>query len=133
MDSARAGASVSFLLLQGGVELEVSGLPQPLQLTLPVLDSAELHRSCVGQPDAATLLARMVGGSPACSSSLECRYWDEAEKVWSTEGCRTVVYNEEGGVEEGVGVAGGGGQPSCECTHLSDFVAVKACLPLTLT
>ena len=72
-------------------------------------DSAELHRSCVGQPDPATLLKRMVGGTPACSNSLECRYWDEAEKVWSTEGCRTVVYSQEGSAEEGVGVAGGGG------------------------
>lgn len=120
-DRARAGAAVSFLLLQGGVELEVSGLAQPLQLTLPVRDGAELLRSCVGQPDKATLLERMLGGAPACSSTLECRYWDEEAHAWSTEGCRTVVYAED----EGGGLAGSGGQPSCECTHLSDFVAVK--------
>ena len=120
-DSARAGAAVSFLLLQDGVELEVSGLAQPVQLTLPVRDGAELQRSCVGQPDEATLLERMMGGAPACESTLECRYWDEEEHFWSTEGCRTVVYAEN----EGGGLAGSGGQPSCECTHLSDFVAVK--------
>ena len=107
----------------GGEELEVSNLPQPLQLTLPMLDGAELQRSCVGQPDAATLLERMVEGAPACSSSLECRYWDEAQRAWSTEGCSTVVYN--GGEGGNSSIAGSGGSVACECSLLSDFVAVK--------
>ena len=57
------------------------------------------------------------------SSSLECRYWDEEQLAWSTEGCATVLYNGTDGA--GGGGAASGGFVGCECTHLSDFVAVK--------
>ena len=57
------------------------------------------------------------------SSSLECRYWDEEQLAWSTEGCATVLYNGTDGA--GGGAAASGGFVGCECTHLSDFVAVK--------
>ena len=111
----RAGPAVSFLLTQEGEELEVKGLEQPFQLTVPLQDNGELRRSCVGQPDESSLLERLLSDGTSCESSLECRYWDEDRGEWSTEGCYTRVYN---GTD-------GGSFVGCECTHLSDFVAVK--------
>ena len=115
-DSLRAGASVSFLLTQEGEELAVQGLKEPFQLTVPLEDADELQRSCVGQPDKASLLERLLSDGTSCESSLECRYWDEELDAWSTEGCYTRVYT---------GSSGEAGFVGCECTHLSDFVAVK--------
>ena len=60
---------------QDGKELEVSGLPQPFQLTVPVSDGDELERSCVGQPDAASLLERMLGGEPPCRRAKRDQGW----------------------------------------------------------
>ncbi len=41
------GNAVSFLLSQSGVEIPVSGLPQPVRLTVPLSDAGALMR---GQP-----------------------------------------------------------------------------------
>ena len=107
----------------------MAGLPKPFELTVPLEDGDELERSCVGQPSEASLLERMLAGRPACASTLECRYWDEEQQRWSTDGCATHVYNGTGGT----GGGGGGAFVGCACSHLSDFVAVKVCLTLTLT
>ena len=95
----------------------MAGLPKPFELTVPLEDGSELERSCVGQPSETSLLERMLAGKPACASTLECRYWDEAAGRWSTDGCATRVYNGTDG--------GGAGFVGCACSHLSDFVAVK--------
>ena len=42
------------------------------------------------------------------------RYWDEANTIWSTDGCVTKVYN---GTD-------GGAFTGCECSHLSEFVSI---------
>ena len=77
----------------------MAGLPKPFELTVPLEDGNELERSCVGQPSETSLLERMLAGKPACASTLECRYWDEAQQQWSTDGCATHVYNGTGGSE----------------------------------
>ena len=38
------GNAVSFLLSQSGVEIPVSGLPQPVRLTVPLSDAGALMR-----------------------------------------------------------------------------------------
>ena len=98
----------------------MAGLPKPFELTVPLRDGGELERSCIGQPSEASLLERLLAGKPECANTLECRYWDEEQERWSTDGCMTRVYNGTGG-----GGGGGGAFVGCECTHLSDFVAVK--------
>jgi len=59
-------------------------------------------------------MTSLFNGEPACKETLECRYWDEENLVWSTEGCETKVYN---GTD-------GGSFTGCECNHLSEFVSV---------
>ena len=49
-----------------------------------------------------------------CNEALECRFWEEAQGAWVSDGsCRTVpLTGSDGGVR-------------CECDHLTDFVVVK--------
>ena len=56
----------------------------------------------------------LASHEPACAETLECRYWDEANTIWSTDGCVTKVYN---GTD-------GGAFTGCECSHLSEFVSI---------
>ena len=109
-----AGASVSFSLYQDGNKLDVEGLESPVQISVPVRSPNDLDRSCIGQPSALALVNDMGAGSPGCLDALECRFWDPEASAWSTEGCTTTRYNKSGAIAIG-----------CECSHLSDFVAVK--------
>ena len=110
-----SGAQVSFSLMQGGKELDVKGLKaNPIQLTVPVTDASDAKSKCTGQPDARNQMTALYNGEPACAETLECRYWDEENTIWSTEGCETKVYN---GTD-------GGSFTGCECSHLSEFVSI---------
>ena len=101
-------AQVSFSLMQDGKELEVKGLNNnPIQLTVPVADASDTKSKCTGQPDARNQMTALFGGEPACAETLECRYWDEENTIWSTEGCETRLYN---GTD-------GGSFTGCECSH----------------
>ena len=73
-----------------------------------------VNRQCTGQPDARNQMTALYNGEPACAETLECRYWDEENTIWSTEGCETKVYN---GTD-------GGSFTGCECSHLSEFVSI---------
>ena len=110
----QAGASVSFSLFQEGGKLQVENLEEPVQISVPVSSESELKASCVGQPNALSLLNDLSSNGTGCLDALECRYWDHNASAWSTEGCTTTQYNESGQVAVG-----------CSCNHLSDFVAIK--------
>ena len=107
-----SGPTVSFSLFSGSEEVPVEDAPSPILLRLPVSSASELADSCVGQPDARALFERASRRSPPCAETLECRYYDEAAATWSSHGCGTVELSDGSGV-------------GCECSHLSDFIAVK--------
>ena len=86
----------------------------PVRLTVPVADAADLGNKCTGQPDARSQMTALYSGGSACAETLECRYWDEEIMAWSTEGCTTKLYN---GTD-------GGAFTGCECSHLSEFVSI---------
>ena len=59
-----SGSSVSITLAQDGVELNVSGLPEPVQLMLPLNDPDELVKSCIGHPGLADHVSLLPTGRP---------------------------------------------------------------------
>jgi len=59
------------------------------------------------------LFESMKAGSSPCDKVLLCKFWDESEERWSSDGCRTVKFDGEGGL---VG---------CQCDHLTDFISIK--------
>ena len=69
----------------------------------------------MGQPDAVSLLERLHGGGSVCEEVVECRYFNEEVEAWTTDGCFTVELE--------------GGLLGCECSHLSDFIAIKVGRP----
>ena len=95
-------------------QVDVENLKDPVQLTVPLADRADAKTKCTGQPDARSQLKGLLNNEPACKETLECRYWDEDNLQWSTEGCVTMLYN---GTD-------GSAFTGCECSHLSEFVSV---------
>ena len=95
-------------------QVVVENLKDPMQLTVPLADRADAKTKCTGQPDARSQLKGLLNNEPACKETLECRYWDEDNLQWSTEGCVTTIYN---GTD-------GSAFTGCECSHLSEFVSV---------
>jgi hypothetical protein len=112
-----SGAQVSFTLSQKGKTLSIQGLEDPLQLTVPLDDAADVLTKCTGQPDERSQLKGMFNSEPACRESIECRFWDNDQLQWSTRGCRTVLYNSTESVRMGAFTG-------CECSHLSEYVSV---------
>ena len=114
----------------------MSNLSQPIQLVLPLAVGETANGSCIGQLDAAEAqaerqakLEQILGAERTqseydaaqatlsdayCNEALECRFWEEAQGAWVSDGsCRTVpLTGSDGGVR-------------CECDHLTDFVVVK--------
>eukprot|EP00964_Phaeocystis_antarctica_P134266 scaffold98525_cov36-Phaeocystis_antarctica.AAC.1 len=110
--------------MQDGKELEVKGLNKnPIQLTVPVADASDTKSKCTGQPDARNQMTALFNYEPACAETLECRYWDEENTIWSTEGCETKLYN---GTD-------GGSFTGCECSHPNPCLTLTLTLALTLT
>ena len=72
-------------------QVVVENLKDPMQLTVPLADRADAKTKCTGQPDARSQLKGLLNNEPACKETLECRYWDEENLQWSTEGPCGVV------------------------------------------
>jgi len=109
---------VSFALLQQGAEVEVKGLPEPINISLPYHVASVSVDACVGpqKPAAAAAAAAATAEGGACTRQLECRWW--TGEGWSAEGCRTFAGEE------------GEGTLVCSCDHLTDFMVFE--LPTSL-
>ena len=118
-DHSNAGSSnvsaspmVSFSLLQSGQPLNVQGVSEKINISIPFQPS-------VAMPCLAPMRSTDDGlaSHHACSATVECRFWDKAGSRWSTDGCTTVR-----------DVTLGGGDDvefACSCNHLTDFVIVE--------
>eukprot|EP00966_Prymnesium_polylepis_P083838 1941461-Prymnesium_polylepis.1 len=102
---------VSFELRADGSEVPVSGLREAILLSLPLSPAENPKASCIGQPTATSLLERLHMGGSVCNEAIECRYFDQELGLWTTDGCHTVELQ--------------AGELGCECSHLSEFIAVK--------
>ena len=102
-----SGPTISFKITQGGSELSVKGAASPISISLAYQSPAAAagRPPCVGAPDPLSEVAR------ACATTVECRYWDEIENIWSTDGCATTL--------------GSDGSVGCSCDHLTEFIAFE--------
>ena len=102
-----SGPTISFKITQGGSELVVNGAATPISISLAYQSPAAAagRPPCVGAPDPLSEAAR------ACATTVECRYWDEIESIWSTDGCTTTL--------------GADGSVGCSCDHLTEFIAFE--------
>ena len=102
-----AGPTISFKLMQQGIELVVKGLAMPINISLAYQSPATVtgRPPCVGAPDPSSDAAR------ACVTTVECRFWNETNSSWSTNGCTTTMDAD--------------GSVGCSCTHLTEFIAFE--------
>ena len=92
--------TVSFSLTQQTRVLKVRNASSNINVSLPFVPSPS---ACLGQPIDAKSAA-------ACTTTVECRWWDELDQRWSTEGCTTVLAART---------------VACVCDHLTEFVAFE--------
>ena len=102
-----AGPTVSFKLIQQGIQLVVKDLAMPINISLAYQSPTTVtgRLPCVGAPDPSSDAAR------ACATSVECHFWNETNSSWSTDGCTTTM--------------GADGSVGCSCTHLTEFIAFE--------
>ena len=102
-----AGPTISIKISQQGVELVVKDAATPINISLAYQSPAAAAglSPCVGRPDSLSDAAR------ACATTVECRFWNETEDSWSTNGCATTM--------------GADGSVVCSCTHLTEFIAFE--------
>ena len=102
-----AGPTVSFKISQGGTELLVKDAATPITIGLAYQSPAAAagRPPCVGVPDPFSAAAR------ACGTTVQCKFWNETSRSWSTDGCATII--------------GADGSLSCSCNHLTEFIAVE--------
>ncbi|KOO30670.1 ef hand family protein [Chrysochromulina tobinii] len=105
--TSTAGPTVSFKISQGGAELSVKDAPSPINISLAYQSPAAGagQAPCVGVPDPFSAAAR------ACGTTVQCKFWNEISRSWSTDGCATIM--------------GADGSVGCSCTHLTEFIAVE--------
>jgi len=105
--TSSAGPTVSFKISQGGAELSVKDAPSPINISLAYQSPAAGagQAPCVGVPDPFSAAAR------ACGTTVQCKFWNEISRSWSTDGCATIM--------------GADGSVGCSCTHLTEFIAVE--------
>jgi hypothetical protein len=105
--TSSAGPTVSFKISQGGAELSVKDAPSPINISLAYQSPAAGagQAPCVGVPDPFSAAAR------ACGTTVQCKFWNETSRSWSTDGCATIM--------------GADGSVGCSCTHLTEFIAVE--------
>ena len=120
--------TVALLPAGDASELDISGLSQPLLVSIPLApqppneaqpgaagDCRE-YNFCSGRgacvQGACACAPRFSGAN--CALVPQCRFWDEALGVWSMRGCRTVA--PPSGAEDGL--------LWCACTHLTSFGGV---------
>ena len=102
-----AGPTVSFKISQRGSEILVKDAATPITIGLAYqsLAAAAGRPPCVGVPDPFSAAAR------ACGTTVQCKFWNETSRSWSTDGCATIM--------------GADGSVSCSCNHLTEFIAVE--------
>jgi len=102
-----AGPTISIKISQQGTELVVKDAATPIIISLAYQSPAAAagRLPCVGRPDSLSDAAR------ACATTVECRFWNETEDSWSTNGCATTM--------------GADGSVGCSCTHLTEFIAFE--------
>ena len=102
-----AGPTVSFKLIQQGIQLVVKDLAMPINISLAYQSPTTVtgRLPCVGAPDPSSDAAR------ACATTVECHFWNETNSSWSTDGCTTTM--------------GADGSVGCSCTHLTEFIAFE--------
>jgi len=105
--TSSAGPTVSFKISQGGAELSVKDAPSPINISLAYQSPASGagQAPCVGIPDPFSAAAR------ACGTTVQCKFWNETSRIWSTDGCATIM--------------GADGSVGCSCTHLTEFIAIE--------
>eukprot|EP00900_Chrysochromulina_parva_P014224 jgi/Chrpa1/22802/Chrysochromulina_OHIO_Genome00028027-RA len=105
--TSSAGPTVSFKISQRGAELSVKDAPSPINISLAYQSPAAGagQAPCVGVPDPFSAAAR------ACGTTVQCKFWNETSRSWSTEGCATIM--------------GADGSVGCSCTHLTEFIAIE--------
>jgi Ca2+-binding EF-hand superfamily protein len=105
--TSSAGPTVSFKISQGGAELSVKDAPSPINISLAYQSPAAGagQAPCVGVPDPFSAVAR------ACGTTVQCKFWNETSRSWSTDGCATTM--------------GADGSVGCSCNHLTEFIAVE--------
>jgi hypothetical protein len=124
VSSGQASPVVTFKLLRpNGDKIEIKNASTPIEISLPYRVSSvnNSRPPCIGEPTLEpTIEVRGglvdVASSWSCDTIVQCRFWNEAEGFWSTDGCRTIV-DAEGGV-------------GCSCNHLTEFIAFE--FPLTV-
>jgi hypothetical protein len=105
--TSSAGPTVSFKISQGGAELPVKDAPSPINISLAYQSPAAGagQAPCVGVPDPFSAAAR------ACGTTVQCKFWNESSRSWSTDGCATFM--------------GADGSVGCSCNHLTEFIAIE--------
>jgi len=102
-------ATVSFSLVQSGVELQVSGAREPINVSVP------FQRPNASMQAAPPCLGDSMNGANAsslqCSSIIECRWWNASLSDWSTAGCTTTAQPDE--------------TFTCSCNHLTEFIVFE--------
>ncbi|KOO28442.1 calmodulin-like protein 5 [Chrysochromulina tobinii] len=83
----------------------IGGIPglDPLAYQSPAAGAGQAP--CVGVPNPFSAAAR------ACGTTVECKFWNETSRSWSTDGCATIM--------------GADGSVGCSCTHLTEFIAIE--------
>ena len=104
-DDVAAGPVLSVQLFRNGSEAEVSALPEPVNLTLPIAarvqQQVQQGATCLGAAQS----------QDACDAVLSCFWWDASD--WSAEGCET---RPPAGANATAVV--------CACDHLTMFVTL---------
>jgi Ca2+-binding EF-hand superfamily protein len=105
--TSSAGPTVSFKISQRGAELSVKDAPSPINISLAYQSPAAGagQAPCVGVPNPFSAAAR------ACGTTVQCKFWNETSRIWSTDGCATIM--------------GADGSVGCSCTHLTEFIAIE--------
>ena len=117
--------TVSFSLSQQDRVLEVKNASAAINVSIPFVPSpsacllgaaARLGDRLAGTDEAERASVSVSSLPPSCATTVECRWWDERGRSWSTEGCVTVYRGASGGGDATV---------SCACDHLTEFLAFE--------
>jgi len=106
-DNTTVSPTVTFSMLQEGRPLAIRDLSTPINISIPFRPSvpADASRSpCIGAPVDAEVAA-------SCDMTVQCRFWNETEHAWSTDGCVTLLAVD--------------GTIACSCDHLTEFIAFE--------
>jgi len=100
VNTTAVSPTVSFSLTQQSRILQVQNASSTINVSLPFVPSPSV---CLGRPTDAESAA-------ACAMTVECRWWNEYDQQWSTQGCTTVQSTRT---------------VACACDHLTEFIAFE--------